>query len=132
MRVSGFLLLEVMLAVAVFAIGVLSLGECVNHCLTAESARKEDQLAHDALRDRLRMIESGAYSPTTNGSDQLEDRFASITMQQSFQPLQLKNENNQPISNLYSVHLEAHWQSGSQAESKAITFYVFQKQPPQQ
>ena len=32
----GFLLLESMLAVAIFAIGILALGRCVENCLKAE------------------------------------------------------------------------------------------------
>ena len=39
-RAGGFMLLEALLAVTIFAIGVLTLGRCVSGCLSAESSCK--------------------------------------------------------------------------------------------
>ena len=56
----GVMLLEAMLAVAIFAIGVITLGRCVSNCIAAERLVQEDALARRALENRWAEIESGA------------------------------------------------------------------------
>ena len=46
---AGFLLLESMLAVAIFGLGVIALGRCVENCLRAERIRREEGLAQRVL-----------------------------------------------------------------------------------
>ena len=48
----GVMLLEAMLAVAIFAIGVITLGRCVSNCIAAERLVQEDALARRALENR--------------------------------------------------------------------------------
>lgn len=124
--ISGFLLLEVMLAVAIFAIGVISLGACVNNCLSAQAFRKEDQRAREALRNQMAQIQAGAIAAAAKSTTPMDGQYAGITIQQNFEPLKWKNENGQDISNLYAVHLDASWMSGTQKESKTLTFYITQ------
>jgi hypothetical protein len=44
------MLLEALLAVTIFALGVLVLGRCVSGCLSAVRLKEEDALARRALR----------------------------------------------------------------------------------
>lgn len=121
---AGFVLLEVMLGVAIFAIGVIALGRCFNNCLSAENARAEDQRARLALQNRMAEIESGSMLVDEPKTELLEGMFNGITLQQSRAPLQLKNENGQDLPGLYNVSLEASWTSGRQPQAKALSFYV--------
>jgi hypothetical protein len=50
--------------------------------------------------------------------------FAGMTMKQSRRPLNAKNEKNEPLSGLYEVEIEADWTSGSEPQSKKLSFYV--------
>lgn len=118
--------MEVMLAVAIFAIGVISLGACVNNCLSAQSFRKEDQHAREALRNQMAQIQAGAAIAATKATRQMDGRYAGITIQQNFEPLKWKNENGQDIQNMVAVHLDASWMSGTQTEAKSLTFYIMQ------
>ncbi len=113
------------MGVAVFALGVLTLGESVNNCLTSEIANAEDQRARLALQNRVAEIESGAARITDGTSEELKGMFSGITIKQKRVPLGAKNENDQDLAGLIRIDLEAVWQAGTQAQSKAIFFYVY-------
>src|SRR5205823_8553433 len=66
---AAFVLLEVMLGVLIFSIGVLALGQCVNNCIAAESARNDDQRARLALENRMAEIEAGEVETTKAQTD---------------------------------------------------------------
>jgi type II secretory pathway component PulJ len=120
----AFILLEVMLGVLIFAIGVLSLGRCVDNCISAEAARNEDQRARLALENRMAQIEAGEVNISQLKTDKLEGMFAGMTLKQSRKPLGAKNEKNEPLNGLYQVEVEANWMSGKEPQSKKLSFYV--------
>ena len=124
---GGFMLLETMIGVAVFAIGVLAVARCVDNCLNAEIARKQDQLARVALENRMAEIEAGAESVDKPSDTQLKDQFAGITLSQSRKPFPFKNEKDKELPGLFVVDLEAKWKAPDGDQSKAITFYVLQQ-----
>jgi hypothetical protein len=121
---GAFVLLEVMLGVAIFSIGVLALGECVNHCVQAEVLQKEDRIARIALANRMAEVEGGAVDSSKNREDELKGLFKGITIRQKVSQVHIKNELKQELQGLYQVELEAVWQSGGQPQSKALSIYV--------
>lgn len=120
----AFVLLEVMLGVMIFSVGVLALGRCVNNCLAAEGARRDDQRARLALENRMAQIETGEVLTEKNLSDKLEGMFTGMTLKQSRKPLHLKNEKDEDLPGLYEVSLEVDWQSGGEPQAKTLTLYV--------
>lgn len=123
-RRAAFVLLEVMLGVAIFSIGVIALGRCFNNCLNAEMVRAEDQRARLALQNRMAEIESGSVLIDEPKTEPLEGQFTGITLQQSRTALKLKNENGQDLPGLYEVKLAASWTSDRQPQAKELSFYV--------
>lgn len=128
LQVTGFVLIEVMLGVAIFAIGVISLGQCVENCIKAEAAKNEDRVARIALSNRLAEIEAGAVDITKAKQEELKGIFKGITLKQQAKPLVLKNERKQAISGLYQVDLAAVWKNGREEQSKELSFYVQRSQ----
>ena len=120
----AFILLETMIGVFVFAIGVLALAKCVDQCLTAEIAKTADQRARLALENRMAEIEAGAVAVSKPGSEELKGMFKGITLKQSRTPLRAKNELNKELVGLYVVNLEAAWKDSGLVQSKALSFYV--------
>src|SRR5687767_3860307 len=99
---SGFLLLESMLAVAIFAIGILALGRCVENCLKAEKYRREESLAQRALDNRWIQVETGAMPLGDKSVDEeLKGAWQGMRMNMFREPLQLKNEKDQDLFGLY-------------------------------
>lgn len=124
-RRAAFLLLETMIGVAVFAMGVLVLARCLDHCINAEMIKSQDQLARLILENRMAEIEGGSVRvDETVREDKLEGRFAGFTIRQSRVALDLKNENDVELSNLFKVNLEAIWSAPEGEQSKALAFYM--------
>ncbi|XHR27278.1 MAG: hypothetical protein ACFUZC_15175 [Chthoniobacteraceae bacterium] len=123
---SAFLLLETMIGVAIFAIGVLALARCAARCLDTESAKVWDDRARVALENRMAEIEAGAVFFEKGDSDELSGIFKGITLNQTKTPLRLKDESGKELPGLFQVELEAVWQEPAGKYFKALTFYVYQ------
>lgn len=121
---GAFVLLEAMLAVAIFALAVLALGRCVTNCLNAERFKVEDTLARRALANREAEIESGALPLPEKIEEKLTGPFSALTLKQSCTRLQMKNENGVELPGLVSVTLEVTWPSGGETQSRHLVFYV--------
>jgi hypothetical protein len=124
MNRRAFVLLEVMLAVGIFAVGVLGLGYCVNNCLNADIARTQDQLARLALENRMAEIESGAVIVGAEQTDELKGMFAGMKLRQERRPLKIKNEEKEDIEGISVVDLEVGWETVDGPQSKTISFYT--------
>ena len=114
-----------MLGVLIFTIGILALGKAVNNCLDSDVARGEDERARLALTNRMAEIESGAVFVDVPREEKLTGMFEGITLKQERKQLDLKNENNQPLTGLFNVTIEARWMSGRQPQEKSVSFYVY-------
>ena len=124
---QAFILIEVLIGVMIFAVGVLALGKCVNNCLAAQIATAEDQRARLALENRMAEIEAGEVK--VEGSpkkEKLAGMFDGMEILQKKTPTKLKNENDKLLDNLYVIDLEVSWMSGNEPQSKSLSFYVLQ------
>ena len=121
---AGYLLMEAMLAIAIFAIGVITMGKCVNNCLIAERFKQEDSRARQALANRMAEIEAGAVPLVDKASEELKGSFAGMTMKQTRVALKKKNEKDQELIGLFGVTLEVSWESNGTKESRDLQFYV--------
>lgn len=126
--IGGFLLLEAILAVTIFAVGVLVLGRCVSTCLAAERIKEEDARARRALENRWAEIESGAVQLSNQSSEDLLTPFLGMRMKTTRVAIERKNEKEEKIVGLFSVTLEVSWQSDGDEQSKSLIFYVYPRQ----
>ena len=128
-RRAGFLLLETMIGVIVFAIGVLALARCMGTCLDTEGAKVWDERARVALENRMAEVEAGAVSLDLKKEEKLKGMFEGITLSQTLTPLHLQDENKKDLPGLYQIQLEADWTQGGTSQSKTLSFYVYQTAP---
>ena len=126
-REHGFWLLESILAVAIFSIGMIALGQCLNNCLVAEHIKEDDWRAKQALENRMLEIEAGAIAEDRK-TEELKGAYEGMKMRQTRVPLKLKNESKQEIAGLFRVTLELSWKSDGQDLSRELTFYVYPRQ----
>lgn len=124
----GFWLLEAVLAVAIFALGMIALGQCLNNCLIAERIKQDDWRAKRALENRMIEIEAGAVSAEEGKTEELKGAYEGMKMRQTRVPLKRKNENKQDISGLFEMKLELTWTSDGQELLRELTFYVYPRQ----
>jgi Tfp pilus assembly protein PilV len=125
---SGFVLIEVMLGVLIFAIGVIALGKCVNNCLTTESVRQETERARLALENRMDEIEAGVVPTDKSMAGPVGDSFPGMKMIQTRKPVVAKNEKGDVIQGLFQVDLEVDWTSAKQPQARKLSFYVLRSQ----
>lgn len=127
-RVRGFVLLECMLAVAIFALGIIALGRCVENCLKAERFRREEGLAQRALANYWVQIEQGAIPITDKYSEQLKGAWTGMTLNVTREPLTVKNEKDQELFGLYQVRLQLSWPNGPETMTREMQFIMYPRQ----
>ena len=125
---AGFLLLESMLAVAIFGLGVIALARCVENCLRAERIRREEGLAQRLLANYLVQIETEALPLSDQMTEQLKGAWAGMTMNITRAQMKLQNEKEQELFGLYKVTLDVSWTTGRETIHRELSFVFYPKQ----
>lgn len=128
-RRQSFVLLEAMVAVAIFALGVITLGRCVSQCLAAEQFKIEDGRAFRALQNRIAEIEAGVIPVSEPLTEDLKEPFAGLKLEQSARAMKKVNEDKQELVGLLAVTLRASWRSGGETQSRELVFYARPRDP---
>ena len=115
--------MEVMLAVVIFALGMLALGRCVRDTLRADGIRREEERASRVLSNALAQVESGAMKRGSPVRERLKGSFEGMELGVTREPVKEKNEKNQEITGIYRVKVEVSWESGGERLSRELTFY---------
>lgn len=122
---SGFLLIESMLAVAIFALAMIGIGKCVEQCIRGQMLIQEDERARRFLSNRMAEIEMGAVLVTDDAkSEDLKDAFEGMTITSKREELKRKDEKDRDILGLYDVKLELTWKFHGVEQSRSLEFYV--------
>ena len=120
---GGFLLLEIMLAVAIFTLGVLSLGRCLTTCIQAQGIRAQEERARLALENAMVTIQASPVLPDENHREKLEGMFTGITLVERRRTMDVKNEEGVAMSDLHEITLTAQWTSSDGgAHSRTVAF----------
>ena len=127
-KARGFMLLEALLAVTIFALGVLTLGRCVSACLSAERLKEEDALARRALENRWAEIESGAVQMTNESTEELKPPFEGMKLKTTRVAVVKTNEKDEKIEGIFAVTLGVTWESDREEQTKELMFYVYPRQ----
>lgn len=123
------MLFEAMLAVVIFALGVLSLGRCVENCIRAEKFRREESLARRLLANRMTEIFAGAVPLTDKASEKWDKGpWEGMELSTIREPLQFKNEKEQELFGLYQVTLLLKWKSGTESIKRELSFMIYPRQ----
>src|SRR5690242_5833034 len=88
----GFLLIEVMIAVAIFALAVLALGKCVENVITAQVLKDEDEKVRRFLDSKMAEIEAGAVPLSDSSKEPVKDFLPNAKLKITRKQLQRKNE----------------------------------------
>jgi len=121
----GFALFEVLLAVTIFAVGVLGLGRCVERMVSAQALTVEEGRACQALSNAMAMIESGAVVPGDSSREKLQGMFEGMELRTTRKLLQEKNESRQDVFGVYQVTLEVSWKRGGEVRKRELVFYHY-------
>jgi len=121
---KGFALYEVLIGVAIFAIGVLSLGRCVENCLNASALNAEDDRVRLILSNRMAEIQATPGFPDNSKETKIDTGYGSVKLVQKTVPAGLK-EDNLELSGITLVTLTAQWTRDGIVQSRLLQFYVY-------
>src|SRR5438045_9654132 len=123
-NLSAFALYEVLLGLAIFAIGVISLGRAVGNCMTANALSADDARVREILANRMAEIEATPAAPDRVKVSKITTGYGTVELQQNAAPEEL-NENGAVLSGITRVTLTAKWTRGGTAQRKQLAFYVY-------
>jgi Tfp pilus assembly protein PilV len=122
---GGFALYEVLLGVAIFAIGVFALGRAVENCLNASTLSNEENVVQQILANRMAEIQASRSLPDQAKEFKIESGYGTVRLIQKSTPAELTEPNNTLLTGINLVTLVAQWRRGGASQSRQIQFYVY-------
>ena len=97
-RPGGFLLVEIMVAVAIFSVSVIALGRCMSECLDTQTFCTRQTRALLALQNRMVEVQASPVMPDAFNKQPLKGMFGGMTMIERRRTLDIKNDDGTNIS----------------------------------
>lgn len=120
----GFALYEVLIGVAIFAIGILALGRAVENCLNASILSAEEDRVRQVLANRMAEIQATPGVPDAAKEIKVDTGYGIVRVIQKVAPAKL-SEAGADLNGIERVSLTAQWQRGGVPQSRLIEFYVY-------
>jgi Tfp pilus assembly protein PilV len=121
----GFALYEVLMGVAIFALGVLALGRAVENCLNASALNAEDGRVRLLLSNQMAEVQTTPGLPAEKKEFNVNTGYGTVKLIQTSTLAGLKDENGAELSTLHRVTLTAKWRHAGTEQSEVIEFYVY-------
>jgi Tfp pilus assembly protein PilV len=125
---ASFALYEVLLGVAIFAIGVVALGRSVENCLSASTISAEESAVRQILSDRMAVVQASPGVPDEEKVFNINSNYGVVKLTQKSAQANLTEDDKTILSGIYLVMLTAQWQHAGVPQSKRIQFYVFRSE----
>ena len=123
-RVFAFALYEVLLGLAIFAIGVIALGRAVGNCVNAGGLSADDARVRQILANRMAEIQTTPGQPDQTKVTKIDTGYGIVRLTQKTRAEPMKEGNN-IVQGIVRVSLTADWTRGGTAQKKEIEFYVY-------
>ena len=81
-RFNAFALYEVLIGVAIFAIGVVALGRAVQNCLNASTISAEESAIRQILSDRMAEIQAARVVPDAQKEFKINSNYGIIKLKE--------------------------------------------------
>jgi hypothetical protein len=122
---GAFALYEVLLGVAIFAVGIIALGRSVQNCINASGLSSQEDRVRQILANRMAEIQATPGFPDTRKEIKIATGYGEVRLIQTSGPAGLKGEKNTELIGINLVTLRAEWSRSGVAQTKKIDFYVY-------
>jgi type II secretory pathway pseudopilin PulG len=122
-KASAFALLEVMIALTIFAIAAFSLVLALDASITAGGERNEIEAATRGLSNQLALLRAERVLPQ---DDDLPDDHSGILYHLNVVPAPMQNIKHQPVTGYYRATVTAKWSVGSRNEERSVEELLYQ------
>ncbi|MEO8043938.1 MAG: hypothetical protein ABI674_03450 [Spartobacteria bacterium] len=121
----GFALYEVLLGLAIFAIGVLALGRAVENCLNASALNQEENRVRQLLANRMAELQASPGLPDAAKELNVDTGYGVVKLVQKSVPEEIVDKDNTIITGISRVTLRAEWSRQGTTQNKQLVFYVY-------
>ena|ERR1043166_7248356 len=121
----GFALYEVLLGLAVFALGVVALGRAAQNCVNASTLSAEEERVRQILSNRMAEIQTDPGAPDPATESQIETGYGAVKLIEKSVPAQLVEADNTQLNGISLVTLTAQWTRNGVTQSRQVEFYVY-------
>ena len=121
----AFALYEVLLGVAIFSLGVISLGRAVQNCINASTISAQENVVRQILSDRMAQVQAASVVPEAEKEFKVRTNYGRVILTQKTAPAALTEPDNTIINGINLVTLTARWEHAGIPQSKQIQFYVY-------
>src|ERR1041385_8422105 len=97
-RPGGFALYEVLIGVAIFAVGVLALGRSVENCLNATSLTAQENAIREVLAGRMAEIQTAPGRPDASNEVKITTAYGPVQLIQKSTPAGLKQDDGTELT----------------------------------
>ena len=122
---GAFALYEVIIGVAIFAVGVLALGRAVENCLNASMLNAEEERVRQILSNRMAELQATPGFPDAAKELKIDTGYGVVRLIQKSTPADLTEADGGKLGGINLVVLTAQWVRGGVSQSRHIAFYVY-------
>src|SRR6266576_2246700 len=108
-RHLAFALYEVLIGLAIFAVGVIALGRSVQNCLNATGINAEEDRVRQILANRMAELQATPGFPDAKKETKVATGYGDILLVQRSVPSPIKVEANTEANGINLVTLSAEW-----------------------
>ncbi len=124
-RRRGFALYEVLIGLAIFVIGVVSLGRAIQNCLAASELSAEENRVRQVLANRMAEIQATPTPPDESRETKVDTGYGIVRLIEKATPADIKDEDGMSLDGITQVTLTAEWVRGGVKQDKQLRFYVY-------
>jgi len=121
----AFALYEVLMGLAIFALGVLALGRAVQNCLNASTLNAEENRVRLILSNRMAEVQATPGAPDQSKEFNVDSGYGIVKVIQKSAPAGLEEDNGAPLAGVNRVTLTAKWTRAGTDQAQQIEFYVY-------
>ena len=121
----AFALYEVLMGLAIFALGVLALGRAAQNCLNASTLNAEENRVRQILSNRMAEVQATPGFPDPTKEFNVDTGYGTVRLVQRTAPADLQDDLGAQLSSMHHVTLTAKWARGGVDQSQQIEFYVY-------
>ncbi len=121
----AFALYEVLMGLAIFALGVLALGRAVQNCMNASTLNAEENRVRQILSNRMAEVQARPEFPDQSKEFNIDTGYGIVKLIQKSTPAELEEADGTPLAGVNRVTLTVKWTRGGAEQSQQIEFYVY-------
>ena len=117
----GYILLELIIALSVFAISVLGLARALNNSLEVCNILNRDYAVRLAMRS---FLEEMRRKPLADMATSIRDPKLDLTLTSIVEPLDIRSKEGRAVEDMYTLTVKANYLAGGKAHEESVFVWV--------